>query len=502
MRTALAVYLPVQLVLLAGEIATDQPVRGLLSVLVVVIGTVTFTVSVARRRPQPWSAWWLVTAGAWTIITQAFSVVAIYGPTGRVTINALVPLLLAAIPLPLLAAGLFMLSRMTGRRGPVDALDATMIALAAFLLLWAFIFDELFTISAQFAAVAVLLPFGAVLAFVMAVKVVLGGGLRDHATALLVVVVAVLLGVTLDNLTRGIGLGSLTTHPTTNIVWSTYGLLLGLIGLLPSFTRPRRLAELATSDMSTARVVVFGLVVLVPLVAWAESNFGPRGPDDRAAITVTLIVSALFLVCLVTRLALLARLAEQRSDELASAVAEQLTLEEQLRYQATHDALTGLANRKLLTESLTESRQAKQPTSAALLMLDLDDFKRVNDSYGHPVGDELLTQTAQRLREAAPETATLARLGGDEFVILFDNADREAAAQVANRVVDALRAPYDVDSKHLQVSASVGVVVVKRDQALSSAEMLRNADVALYQAKQAGRDRAVIREPSQNRAGS
>jgi diguanylate cyclase (GGDEF)-like protein len=506
MRSALAVYLPVQLALLAGSIATHPPIRGLLSVLVVVIGTVTFTVSVARRRPQPWSAWWLVVAGAWAIIAEALSVSAVYGPAQELTITALVPTLIAAVPYPLLAAGLFMLSRVTGRRGPVDALDATMLALATFLLFWAFFFDHAFMIGARTTAIAVLLPIGALLAFAMAVKVTLGGGLRDPATALLVVTVAVLLSVTVGTFALGIGSSSLGTNATTNILWSTHGLLLGVIGLLPSFTLRRQRAEVATSDMSTARVVVFSIVVLVPIVAWIDSIFGVPTPDVFPAVVVTLVVSAVFLVCLVARLALLARLAQGRahdlrcrSNELESAVAEQLRLQEQLRYQATHDALTGLANRKLLTESLTASRQARQPASAALLMLDLDDFKHVNDSYGHPVGDELLTQTAQRLRAAAPDRATLARLGGDEFVILFDNADRDAAAQVANRVVDALREPYDVDSKHLQVSASVGVVVTKRDQALSSAEMLREADVALYEAKQAGRDRAVIHEANQNR---
>ena len=120
-----------------------------------------------------------------------------------------------------------------------------------------------------------------------------------------------------------------------------------------------------------------------------------------------------------------ARELRRRSDELATAVEEELKLQDQLRYQATHDPLTGLANRKVLTDRLAASRQAKRSASAALLMLDIDHFKQINDSYGHPVGDALLTQTAQRLRSTAPDRATLARLGGDEFVMLFENTDRQ-----------------------------------------------------------------------------
>jgi diguanylate cyclase (GGDEF)-like protein len=227
--------------------------------------------------------------------------------------------------------------------------------------------------------------------------------------------------------------------------------------------------------------------------------FGPFGPDEHPTVIVSLSVGALFLVLLVIRMALLARLAQRRardlrseSDQLAASIAEQRKLEEQLRYQATHDSLTGLANRKVVTDRLTTSLQTERPGSAALLMLDLDGFKFINDSYGHPVGDEVLTQTAQRLRATAPDMAMLARLGGDEFVILCEDADHESADKLARDVVNALHEPFEVDSRHLQISASVGVVVVRRDQILSTAQILRDADVALYEAKGAGRDRAII----------
>jgi diguanylate cyclase (GGDEF)-like protein len=129
-------------------------------------------------------------------------------------------------------------------------------------------------------------------------------------------------------------------------------------------------------------------------------------------------------------------------------------------------------------------------------MLDLDGFKQVNDSYGHPVGDALLVEVARRLVDVAPPQTTLARLGGDEFVMLIENADRGGSARTAERVVAALRRPYDLDRQHLRLTASVGVLIINRDPLDSSTAFLRDADAALYDAKKAGRDRAVLRDPS------
>jgi diguanylate cyclase (GGDEF)-like protein len=435
------------------------------------------------------------------VIAIAVAVSVVYGFEEDVTVTALAPVLLTALPYPLLAAALALLSRVTARRGPVDTIDATMVALAAFLLLWVFAIEDEFTLSPGTAAAIVALPVSALVVFALAVKLALGGGLRDPATAMLILVVAVLLTVTLSTFVLGLESRTLRTNGMTNVLWSTYGPLLGVIGLLPSFTRPRRPADSATNDLSTHRLVLFSVIVLVPLVAWGHNILG-RGEESPAAVAVSLAVSALFLVMLVIRLALLARLAQRRardlrvqSDELASAVAEQTALQEQLRFQATHDPLTGLPNRAVLTDRLTSWLQGKDRVGGALLMVDLDGFKHINDTHGHPVGDELLSQVARRLIAAAAGPATVARLGGDEFAILVENADRGVAAGIAEQVVTAMREPYRVDRTQLRMSASVGVLIVTREQAPSSAELLRDADAALYQAKDTGRDRAVVREP-------
>jgi diguanylate cyclase (GGDEF) domain len=500
-RPPLALYLAVAVALVIGAIVTQEPVRAALSVLCALFGTTVFTISVARRRPQPLSAWWLVAATAWAMIAVALAMTAVYRFEEDVTITALAPVLLLSIPYPVLAVALALLGRVYAGAGRIDTLDAMMVALACFLLVWVFAIQDRFVLVPNAAAAIVLLPAGALVVFALAVKLALGGGLRDPATALLILVVAVLLAVTLSIFVLGADFGMLRGNTTTTVLWSMYGPVLGAIGLLPSFTRSRPpRAGVGTPDLSTARLVLFSAIVLVPLVAWAYDSLGPRDLSVTA-VAVALAVSALLLVMLVIRLALLARLAQRRADdlrvrtaELASAVSEQAALHDQLRFQATHDPLTGLPNRSVLTDQLTVWLEGQERAAGALLMIDLDGFKRVNDTCGHGAGDDLLVQVSRRLTAAAPRQATLARLGGDEFVMLIADADRTAATRTADRVVDSLREPYALDGQRLRISASVGALVIATDRALSSTELLRESDAALYEAKKAGGDRAVVRE--------
>jgi diguanylate cyclase (GGDEF)-like protein len=204
------------------------------------------------------------------------------------------------------------------------------------------------------------------------------------------------------------------------------------------------------------------------------------------------LLSAGLLLLLVVRLGLISRVAVRRADALAISIQQQAKLHQELQYRAQHDPLTGLLNRAVLSEAADAVSHSPQPEPVAMLMLDLDQFKDVNDTLGHPVGDELLIQVAERLRHLAP-ARTLVRLGGDEFAILLLGPEAEHAVDVGERLVGELRAPYQVHGHELHVTTSIGIR--KTDPAkprLSPTEMLRDADQALYAAKAAGKDRVSV----------
>jgi diguanylate cyclase (GGDEF)-like protein len=166
---------------------------------------------------------------------------------------------------------------------------------------------------------------------------------------------------------------------------------------------------------------------------------------------------------------------------------------EQIRHQALHDALTGMPNRLLfedrLAHALTTSKRSD--SHVAVLFVDLDGFKHVNDTFGHACGDELLRQVARRVAGTVRASDTVARMGGDEFVVVLAPIDDlPAAAIVAEKVLDALRVPFDVGGHVLSISASVGVTLATDGDDPES--LLNHADGAMYRAKSAGRNRVEL----------
>ncbi|MFN0166560.1 MAG: EAL domain-containing protein [Bryobacteraceae bacterium] len=184
------------------------------------------------------------------------------------------------------------------------------------------------------------------------------------------------------------------------------------------------------------------------------------------------------------------RLLQMTTGSAALAI-EHRRLTEELAFQAHHDALTGLPNRKLLHERLQQAIVAARRTLThiALLYIDLDQFKLVNDTMGHPAGDRLLQQTACRLTQCTRESDTVARLSGDEFVILAEGLpDDKGIQRVANAVLESLREPFELDGQEVFATASVGVSLFPRD-ATDAEGLLRAADSAMYRAKHGGKNR-------------
>jgi diguanylate cyclase (GGDEF)-like protein/PAS domain S-box-containing protein len=175
---------------------------------------------------------------------------------------------------------------------------------------------------------------------------------------------------------------------------------------------------------------------------------------------------------------------------VARDITERKRAERQLAYIATHDALTGLPNRVLFSDrlNLALAQAQRHQHKLAVLLLDLDRFKDINDTLGHSVGDQFLRVTGKRLKGLLRKSDTLARMGGDEFLFLVTEIARsENATEVARKILDAFQEPFLVDDHELRTTASIGVVIFP-DDGVDADTLLKNADIAMYRAKQKGRN--------------
>jgi diguanylate cyclase (GGDEF)-like protein len=214
---------------------------------------------------------------------------------------------------------------------------------------------------------------------------------------------------------------------------------------------------------------------------------GPAGDVDLAA-----------LLSLVDAAYTEADLERERNDRAMLLTCEEMdTLNDELRELAHHDILTGLPNRLSFAEHAAQAiHRARQGESLAVLLVDLDRFKAINDALGHGMGDALLCEVAARLRSAVRSGDTVARMGGDEFAILQIGPERLGGAEeLARRVVDRLSAPYTIEGCKLTVGACVGVAIAALPDLEDVEQLLLNADRALYRAKNEGRCTWRMHEP-------
>ena len=172
-------------------------------------------------------------------------------------------------------------------------------------------------------------------------------------------------------------------------------------------------------------------------------------------------------------------------------ITERKKYEEKIQQMAFHDSLTGLPNRKLFSDrlGLVLAQAKRNKKKVGIVMLDLDNFKDVNDTLGHDVGDILLKAVAKRLSGTLRKSDTVARFGGDEFVLIFPDMEViETAIQVVQKIIDRFHKPFLIDTHQLVVTTSIGIAVYPND-GMDEKILMKNCDIAMYQAKQAGRDR-------------
>jgi diguanylate cyclase (GGDEF)-like protein/PAS domain S-box-containing protein len=180
-------------------------------------------------------------------------------------------------------------------------------------------------------------------------------------------------------------------------------------------------------------------------------------------------------------------------------VSERKAFEEQLAHQAFHDPVTNLANRALFAERVRHAvaRNRREQSGIAVIFMDLDDFKTINDSLGHAAGDEVLIEVAKRVATSIRVSDTAARFGGDEFAILLEDiSNAQEAADTAERILEALLEPLRLEHKELVVRSSLGISVVEGDASPDADELIRNADAAMYIAKRDGKGGYRLFEPA------
>jgi len=232
--------------------------------------------------------------------------------------------------------------------------------------------------------------------------------------------------------------------------------VVGVLIIIGSSFRFGRLGALTSASILTVAFVV--------IVGWRHATYGYNVEIQRVAFAVSLYLMTALI--------------------MSGAIRELLELRKQREYQLFHDLLTGLPNRALLIERLHQQllRQPRTGESVAVLVMDLTDFKAVNDSLGHDVGDDLLRQVGPRLAANLRTADTVARLSGDEFAILLPGTDETGAARVAQKMLASLEQAFPLDGEMLDIGASVGVAVAPA-HATQAEQLLSRADVAMYVAK-------------------
>jgi diguanylate cyclase (GGDEF)-like protein len=352
--------------------------------------------------------------------------------------------------------------------------DGVIIGLSLLFVAWALVLGELWGDGGDVVALVIGLayPLGDVLLATMVV-LVLGRGIERRAGPAALLAPALLsLAVADMSFAYLTQVGTYRSGSPTDVGWVAGYLLIGLAAL-----RPSAAPAVPRSHLDRGRVVL----PYVPLVLAAVVGTAVAPLDGflvALGIGLALLVVARQLLTLVENSAL--------TRDLERTVTELRVREDELHHRAFHDPLTNLANRVLFRDRVGHALTLRRQGGVAVLFLDLDDFKRVNDTLGHAAGDQLLVAVAERLRASVRPGDTIARLGGDEFAVLLEDvAGVEEAERAAQRVGDALLHPFRLGGRELPVRASVGFALAQPGDEAEA--LLRHADLAMYAAKGGGK---------------
>jgi diguanylate cyclase (GGDEF)-like protein len=475
------------------------------------------TYALTSREALHRSGWWVLLASCGLGLASA----ALHVVPGDDLSDAAWPIALAARG-ALFALGLILLLGVR-RAQPTDQnfLDAAIVAAGLAIVAWAFLVEPWLSVrppDAEYTGVVVCYGALDLLLLALSLRIVSNPTSRTPTMLLLAGGAGVVLAADLASIVRvgTHGLGGFQPGGLVFTAWQLCGVLVAAAALHPSYGQGYRRPDGGTEDvLPRARFVTFVVVALlapvVPVVGLLTSGLVPS--EAVPALVGAAALTCALLVLLVVRLGNFARLAARRAggmrlqsatlmvqaNALQQALNDQEALQKELAHRALHDPLTGLANRALLAERLERVLLDAGRTPGGLLLVDLDGFKDVNDTLGHPAGDELLVRVAERLRVAAAGADTVSRLGGDEFAVLLTDTGADRCRRVAGGVIEAVREVYPLAERQVCLAASGGLLILDPERT-DPAEALRDADLALYAAKEAGKNQVVEFSPRMREA--
>jgi len=443
---------------------------GALSIAMLLIG-------VWRNRSTPRAPWLWFAGGlsSFLVADIIYYVLELQHPEGPPFPNIADAFYLGMYPLMIIG-----LTKMVQHSSPggdkATFIDAAVVGTAMFGINWVLFVDDVFRPGDGLSSalvVSLAYPVMDVALLAVAARLIVSVHLKHPPFAFIVTAIASL-AVADTAYQIKLGQGTFQTGQFPDAFWLAFYVFFALAALHPASRRaPVRPAPGRLTG--TQLVLMFVATLSVPLVDLA---YGTQ--EDRV---VTITASALLFMLILVRVFTLMKTVEAGRDQLS--------------HDAEHDALTGLANRVRFSNqteqavALTgaEERAAERNVSCAVLFIDLDDFKTINDSLGHEAGDRMLAEVSERLVACAGAAATVARFGGDEFAILLPElSDRRDAVNVARAVLESLGDPIDLGTRVVRANASIGIALSTEDIG-DVQSLLRNADVAMYLAKSRGKGR-------------
>jgi len=447
-------------------------------------GVVAVLAGVRTHRPHTPRAWYLLAGAMLTLVS------------GDTVYNLLTDVFDQVEPFPSIADAIYLatyplaaggLMLMVRRRSPLRdraaLIDAIILATAAALLLWVYVITPTVDIGNQpwtGSAVSIAYPLGDVMLLAVTARLATGGGLRGPAVRLLLVGV---LGLTGSDVAYALVrlYGTWHVGSAADLGWVVFYVSWGAAALSPSMTELTEPVAGSRRGADRSRILPLAVAALVaPTVLMIESL-----ESDTRDGAVIAVASALMFLLVLLRL----YLAGRQTRELDNRAHTRAMLRE-LKYRAYRDSLTGLGNRLRFQDRAERALARAQDCGgvAAMLLIDLDNFKEVNDTQGHKVGDELLVAAAQRIAGAVRPGDLPFRLGGDEFaVLLSDGATEQAAVALAEQLIGVLAEPFRLSGAPVPVRASIGVATSPGGVGGTEEVLFRNADLALYAAKADGK---------------